>query len=233
MSETPAPAIAVVGMHRSGTSCLAGCLEDCGLHLGAVNRAAEYNRKGNNENEALRAVHEAIFARIGASWDRPPPTPVVWTRDERAAVRALLAGYAGSPAWGFKDPRSLFLLDGWFELLPELRLVGTFRHPLEVAASLAHRDHFDPGRALALWAAYNQALLDWRGRIRFPVIFYDADAPRYLAEVRAAAAALGLNAAADIAFREESLNHNVATSAPPGNLAPLWDRLHAARTAAG
>ena len=30
------PPVAVIGMHRSGTSCLAGCLEDLGLNLGDV-----------------------------------------------------------------------------------------------------------------------------------------------------------------------------------------------------
>jgi hypothetical protein len=226
MAETTA-AVAVIGMHRSGTSCLAGCLEDCGLHLGAVNRAAEYNRKGNNENEALRAVHEAIFARIGAAWDRPPTEPVVWTPEERAAARAILANYAGAPRWGFKDPRSLFLLDGWFELVPHLTLAATFRHPLEVAASLAHRDHFEHGRSLSLWLAYNKVLLAWRARITFPLIRYDADAGRYIHDIRRMSGALGLDPDAEIRFRDESLNHNVAHEELPEPFLAIWRRLDA------
>ena len=50
MTEPVTAPVAIVGMHRSGTSCLAGCLEDLGLTLGKVNRAAPHNLKGNNEN---------------------------------------------------------------------------------------------------------------------------------------------------------------------------------------
>jgi len=32
------PPILILGMHRSGTSCLAGCLEEAGLYLGDVTK---------------------------------------------------------------------------------------------------------------------------------------------------------------------------------------------------
>jgi len=44
------PPILILGMHRSGTSCLAGCLEEAGLYLGDVNLKAGFNKKGNREN---------------------------------------------------------------------------------------------------------------------------------------------------------------------------------------
>ena len=45
--------IVILGMHRSGTSCLAGCLEELGLHLGTVITSAPHNKKGNRENPEL------------------------------------------------------------------------------------------------------------------------------------------------------------------------------------
>jgi len=33
-------AVLILGMHRSGTSCLAGSLQEAGLYLGEVNTAA-------------------------------------------------------------------------------------------------------------------------------------------------------------------------------------------------
>ncbi|MFX8782063.1 hypothetical protein ABTM76_19225, partial [Acinetobacter baumannii] len=66
-------------------------------------------------------------------------------------------------------------------------------------------------------------------RVRFPIVFYDADAPRYLADVRVAAAALDLDPAAPITFRDEALTHYVAPAPPPARLQVLWERLHAAR----
>jgi len=222
--------VAIVGMHRSGTSCLAGCLEDCGLVLGLVNRAAPHNRKGNNENEALRAVHHRILTGRGFDWDSPPTAPIVWTASERADLNARLQDYDPAQPWGFKDPRTLFLLDGWFDLVPGLRLAGSFRHPLETAASLTTRDGFSTEKGLGLWQAYNRQMLFWHARSPFPVVFYDSDSARYLAEVQAMAGALGLDASAPIRFRDESLTHHAVALAPPSDCLSLWHDLHAART---
>jgi hypothetical protein len=38
--------IIILGMHRSGTSLVAGCLEAAGLYLGPVNNYAPFNKKG-------------------------------------------------------------------------------------------------------------------------------------------------------------------------------------------
>lgn len=221
MNDPAAPPVAVIGMHRSGTSCLAGCLEDLGLVLGDVVTSAPHNRKGNRENPRFWPVHDAVLARVGASWDRPPTAPVAWTRDEIAALRAVLVDYDALPRpWGVKDPRATVLLDGWFEVLPDLRLVASIRHPLAVAGSLAARNGFEAERSLALWATYNRAVLAWRGRLAFAVIDYDA--PDYEPRVRAAAEALGLDAAAPMPFREAELKHQHATGPAPESVAELW-----------
>lgn len=219
--------VAVIGMHRSGTSCLAGCLQDLGLNLGEVNTAAPHNKKGNRENPRLWPVHDAVLARVGAAWDAPPGEPVAWTRDEIAALRAVLADYQGVPRpWGFKDPRATVLLDGWFEVLPDLRLVGSFRHPLAVAGSLAARNGYETDRSVAIWAGYNAAMLAWRDRVDFALIDYDD--PAYEARVRAAAADLDLDAAAPMPFREAELTHQKAAGPVPAQAAELWARLRKA-----
>lgn len=221
MSGAP---VAVIGMHRSGTSCLAGCLQDLGLNLGEVNTAAPHNKKGNRENPRLWPVHDAVLARVGAAWDAPPTEPVAWTRDEIAALKAVLADYDAVPRpWGFKDPRATVLLDGWFEVLPDLRLAGSFRHPLAVAGSLAARNGYETDRSVAVWAGYNAAMLAWRERIPFAVIDYDD--PAYETKVRAAAADLGLDAAAAMPFREAELTHQTASGPVPSQAEALWARL--------
>ncbi len=152
--------VVVIGMHRSGTSCLAGCLQDLGLNLGEVNTAAPHNKKGTREDPRLWVVHDAVLTRVGAAWDRPPIEPVVWTADEKSALRRVLADYETvSHPWGFKDPRATVLLDGWLEVLPDLRLAASFRHPLAVAGSLAARNGFSQDQSLAIWAVYNRAVL--------------------------------------------------------------------------
>lgn len=219
----PAP-IAVIGMHRSGTSCLAGCLEDLGLSLGEVVTSAPHNKKGNRENPRFWPVHDAVLQRVGAAWDAPPAEPVVWTPQEKADLKAVLADYDALPLpWGFKDPRATVLLDGWFEILPDLRLIGSIRHPLAAAGSLTARNGFDLERGLSIWAGYNRALLRWRDKIAFDVIDYDA--VDYEARVRRAAQRLGLDAARPMPFRESSLNHQKTQAEAPSSVADLWIRL--------
>lgn len=216
--------IAVLGMHRSGTSCLAGCLEDLGLSLGDVVTAAPHNKKGNRENPRFWPVHDAVLARVGASWDNPPSEPVAWTAQERADLKAVLADYDALPRpWGFKDPRATVLLDGWFEVLPDLRLIGSIRHPLAVAGSLTARNGYETSRGLDIWATYNRALLRWRDRVAFDVIDYDA--PDYEARVRAAAGRLGLDSTRPMPFREADLNHQKAEGDVPEDAAQLWAAL--------
>lgn len=74
ISETQGPSrvVAILGMHRSGTSLLAGTLQECGLDLGAVSTAAAANEKGNRESWLLMALHEDLLRQAGGAWDRPP-----------------------------------------------------------------------------------------------------------------------------------------------------------------
>ncbi len=214
-------------MHRSGTSCLAGCLEDLGLTLGPVNTRAPHNVKGNRENPRFWPIHDAVLARVGAAWDRPPTEPVVWTAGEIFALRRVIdEDYADLPRpWGFKDPRATLLLDGWFEVFPDLRLVASIRHPAAVAGSLKARNRFDTDRSLAIWAEYNEAVLTWRDRVTFSVIDYDDR--RYEARVRAVAGDFGLDAAAPMPFRSQDLNHQAPQGEVPADTQAMWDRLKA------
>lgn len=224
MSASP---VMILGMHRSGTSCLAGCLQDLGLNLGDVNTAAPHNKKGNREDPRFWAVHDAVLTRVGAAWDRPPLEPVVWTREEKAALKAVLAEYdAVARPWGFKDPRATVLLDGWLETLPDLRLTASIRHPLSVAGSLAARNEFSQEKSLAIWAVYNRAVLGWRSRM--PVAVVDYDAADYEARVRAMASALGLDPACPMPFREGELNHQAVDGPAPAGAAALWDAMREA-----
>ena len=61
----PRRVVCVLGMHRSGTSCLAGSLEQQGLFLGDVNTAAPWNRRGNRESFAMMDFQTAILEASG------------------------------------------------------------------------------------------------------------------------------------------------------------------------
>ncbi len=191
MNHVISAPIAVIGMHRSGTSCLAGSLEEAGLYLGQVNQKAPANARGNRENRAIMDLHDAVLADNQASW-HTPRTDLQWSVARTERLKALIATYPANQVWGFKDPRSLFTLDAWFEQIPQLRLVGTVRHPLAVAASLQRRNDFPIERGLAIWQAYNARLLaQWRQR-PFPVIAFDLPPEAYLRSLGRIADSLAL-----------------------------------------
>lgn len=117
------------------------------------------------------------------------------------------------------------ILDGWFEVLPDLRLIGSIRHPAAVTGSLAARNGFDEAKSLSIWARYNLAMLGWRDRAPFDIIDYDD--PDYESRVRRAAGTLGLDALAPMPFRTGELNHQGVRHDTPDAVADLWDRLKA------
>jgi len=202
-----AQAVAILGMHRSGTSCLAGALQRRGLQLGEVVTEVWDNPRGNREDLELRHLNNALLAASGGTWRRPPDA-VQWDADLAARRDALLEVRRGRGRWGFKDPRTVLTLPFWREALPNLRLVGTIRSPAAVASSLIRRQEeerrrglranpaplFTPAEALDLWKAYNQRLLDLATREGFPLVCYDWPAERYLRAVDDAATRLGLGA---------------------------------------
>lgn len=219
--------VGIVGMHRSGTSCLAGSLEEAGLFLGDVNTAAPFNKRGNRENRAIMDLHDDVLRANGGSWDVVPER-VEWSDAQRRRLDELIAAYPADRAWGFKEPRSLLVLDRWLEVLPQLRLVGTFRHPAAVAASLAHRNQFEPARSYALWLAYNRRLIAYQRRYGFPLVNFDWPPARYLRAVESLVRALGLRPPADgFQFFTTELRSNRAAgdAALPREVAETYDAL--------
>ncbi|ADE16694.1 conserved hypothetical protein [Nitrosococcus halophilus Nc 4] len=188
---SPSKAVVVLGMHRSGTSCLAGCLEEAGLYLGPVNTKAPHNARGNRENRAIMDLNDEVLRANGGAWDRPPAA-VRWDESQRRRRDGIIAAYPTHDIWGFKEPRTLLTLEGWLEALPMPSCVGTFRHPTAVAESLLQRNKFAPEKAYALWLAYNRRLLAYWERFRFPIICFDWEPPQYAERLAKIAGKLGL-----------------------------------------
>jgi hypothetical protein len=214
--------VLILGMHRSGTSCLAGSLEEAGLYLGEVNTAAPHNAKGNRESRAIMDLQDDLLRANGGDWDAPP-REVIWPVEYRARRDAIIATYPTDRIWGFKDPRTLLTLSGWLEALPSVRFVGTFRHPLAVAASLQARNGIAIEKSLALWETYNRLLLGYQRQWDFPMVSFDWPPERYGQRLRTLAAALNLTVPpAGFSFFESALRKN---SVPEETTRPLLTRL--------
>ena len=182
----------IVGMHRSGTSCLAGGLEACGLYLGDVSRSNRFNAKGNRELKPAMLLHNRILIANGGSW-RDPPGHVSVSREHKEALGKIARQLSEQVPSGLKDPRLLLLLDTWLMFVDSFALVGTFRHPAAVARSLARRNLMPEQEAYGLWLRYNAELIRWHERYHFPLIEFDlSDAETYCRDVAAVATEMGL-----------------------------------------
>lgn len=189
-------ALLVLGMHRSGTSALAGVLSLAGIDPGPslMPGVAGVNPKGFWEHQEVVAIHERLLGALHSSWDDERPLPASWWqlpematfRDELLLV--LRRDFAASPVWLLKDPRLCRLLPLWLEILRLLDIKPNFviclRHPGEVAMSLERRDGIPVERASLLWlehlidsergtrnllrtvVTYEQLLDDWRSTLR-------------------------------------------------------------------
>ena len=204
----------ILGMHRSGTSCLTGVLQRAGLYLGEVHTQNPFNAKGNREHPDAMRLNEALLQAQSGSWDQPClanlPGPELQASMSHF-LKTLAAGAQAQP-FGFKDPRLVFTLPAWQPLLRSQHTVylASFRHPLAVALSLQARNNFDLDRGLALWESYNRQLLQWADRL--PVHFVDFDQPSNAYQQRIAQLLphLGLSSSAasqGLEFYTESLRH--------------------------
>jgi hypothetical protein len=210
--------ICVLGMHRSGTSCLTGCLEEAGVFLGDlgdISTANPHNLKGHRENTKIIAMHKRLLHANGASW-YDPPRRVRWYPENRHERDAIIREYQGIASWGFKDPRTVLAIEGWLEALPELVLAGIFRHPLAVAQSLQRRDNFPIRKGLNLWVHYNERLLAQHRKTPFPVLSFDFEPEVFKQKLGEVLRALDLSSdGANLSFFEPELRHEQSKDSQP------------------
>lgn len=229
----PEIAICVLGMHRSGTSCLTGSLQKSGLTLGKYHARNPYNKKGNRENQDVVDLHEQLLSDNGGSWDKPPAN-IDWQESHIRAAESILASYSRHEYWGFKDPRTLVVLDGWKSLIPDIRCIGIYRHPDSVAASLAKRNAMPREQALAIWYHYNNLLLREYRRQRFPLLCFDWSETKFHDELEFAIGQLGLprTIAEDRFFTDSLRRHNYqGYDDLPGNILQLYRNLQTLHSA--
>ena len=140
--DTPLPlAVPILGMHRSGTSCLTRTLHLAGLHLGddLINEGHADNLEGYWEARPAVAINDRVLRLAGGSW-RDVPANLPGDAETSTRIRAFLGTLLVRPVAGWKDPRTCLTMDVWNEIFPEARLLHVTRHPLDVAISIQRRE---------------------------------------------------------------------------------------------
>ena len=187
-------ALVVLGMHRSGTSALAGMLGLSGASLPAhLMPATDANARGFFESEPLWELHEELLAELNTSWHDVSALPtgfmgssVVGHWVERLA-KTLDEEFGDASLFVLKDPRICRLLPLWMAVFQRVHVQPLYllavRNPLDVAASLARLHQIPESKSLWLWldhvlraerhsrgeprvvVSYESLLQDWR-RVR-------------------------------------------------------------------
>lgn len=213
--STASRAIIILGMHRSGTSCLAGMLAAGGLASAGQAVRNWDNARGHHEMLDVVRLNEAVLAHSGGHW-LAAPAEVRWT-DEHAELRdrLLRASVAGRPAL-LKDPRTLLTLPFWRASQVPYHVVAIVRHPLAVARSLESWRGMPLAEGVALWSAHNRALADDHARHGDPIIDFEAPRTVVIEAVRAVAASFApaIDAEALAAAYEEELVHHDRADVP-------------------
>lgn len=159
--------IVVLGMHRSGTSALAGMLSSFDLDLGSsLIRPSAHNPKGYFENTRVVAASDELLKTMEVSWadayripfDLPDlyriPDPV-----QQEILQMLSMEFVSDTTVLIKDPRMCTLLPVWKRIFKEMgwktHYLIIWRDPAEVAESLKTRDMIPHSRSGKLWLYYN------------------------------------------------------------------------------
>jgi hypothetical protein len=161
-TRTKRQAIIVAGMHRSGTSSVAGALVALGGSAPSSLMSADAaNPKGYWESTRLMDLNDQILTSAGTYWNdwrafNPDwyDTPLA-SHFHAKACEALEQEFPDSPLFILKDPRVCRILPFWLQVLDELKIaahvVMPLRNPIEVAMSLAQRDGMSMNLGMLLW----------------------------------------------------------------------------------
>jgi hypothetical protein len=186
------------GVGGSGTRLVVGLLREMGVSLGA----------DVNESEDAKSFVPIYDAYVSAYLETGTVALEPLATDLLQAIEKHIDP-AAQPVWGWKNPRSIYLLPLLDQLIPGLRFVHVIRHGLDMPMSANQRQLREHGRAVLgrgcdemprelrsalLWKRVNEAAADYgRGMgERYFLLRYEDVCSDPSASLGALAAALGL-----------------------------------------
>jgi O-antigen biosynthesis protein len=187
-------AVLVLGVHRSGTSAVAGVVHALGAAAPKTPLVPQNdNPRGFFESLPLYLAHNEVLASAGFNWEDWRQFNPLWFRSEAAERQRqkmkslLIEEFADEPLILIKDPRICRFVPLMAAVLAESNIgsvaVLPIRNPLEVAYSLRRRDGIAPTKSILMWLryvldaefysrhmprcflAYEEFLTDWRHHV--------------------------------------------------------------------
>ncbi|MFZ2630260.1 MAG: hypothetical protein WA081_02390 [Desulfosalsimonadaceae bacterium] len=176
--------IIVLGMYRTGTSALAGCLQILGADFGnAIMADSPVKTAGRYGNNEIVSIHDNLLSNLGCRWDMIGNLPDGWVDSPAADIAKedimgiFQRNFSGSDLWAVTDPRICRLMPLWLDVFRKLNIAPVFihmvRHPCEVAESLNVCDGMDLRKGHLLWMVYNRDALSGCNGHRHTLVTYD------------------------------------------------------------
>ncbi|BFM06254.1 hypothetical protein [Halioxenophilus aromaticivorans] len=134
--------LAVIGMHRSGTSLVAQWLSRSGLDMGEnLLGPGAGNEQGHYEDTEFVSAHSQVMSLWGldAAGVEPFGSVRKVVEDQARILKELDSRFSQEYDWGWKDPRTCLFLDYYGSVRSDINYLVVFRRPEAVVNSLLRR----------------------------------------------------------------------------------------------
>ena len=157
--------IAIIGMHRSGTSVLSRCMRIFGAELGdKIIDPGPDNPKGYWEDEDILNLNIEMLSFLGTTWDSIKlidKNDIITLRENNFTEKAKEIIQNKTKEYDFfalKDPRMAKLMPIWKEAFTaysdRVMYIIAIRNPVSVIKSLKNRNKIDPVTAALIWISH-------------------------------------------------------------------------------
>lgn len=168
--------LVVLGMHRSGTSLVAGIIEKFGCYMGSrLFNDLRSNPMGHFEDLDFMDLNVEILEKAGGDWASPPAECEVLKLESTFSARInerIKANNSCHNLWGWKDPRNSLTVKLFASRLTNPFYVYCTRDEMAVAESLRKRNGFSITKGIALKEEYDKRIRAFLNTVDSDRIFH-------------------------------------------------------------
>ena len=174
----------ILGMHRSGTSTIAGVLHLNNISMGTYKnfwpRPLAQNPKGFYENYDFRKLNDLLLKKVNynvKSLNPVIPNSIHSEKLFKKMKTLILQSNKDYNDWGWKDPRTCLTINIWndvfneLEIMNDLKIIFVSRKAISVARSLNKRDGLPINEGVELWKTYTERALNYSLKSNFNVFY--------------------------------------------------------------
>jgi len=163
MTKDQVKTVVVLGMHRSGSSMVAGVLNRLGVDMGRnFVRQSWSNPVGHFEDKDFVQLNKSILKEAGGSWHKPPTNEEIKVQKDnfKIPIKELIEKKT-SLLWGWKDPRNSLTIGLYLPYLNNPYFIVCHRGFQDIAKSLKRRNRIEFEKGIRLAEIYEERIEDF------------------------------------------------------------------------